>query len=293
MMPNVRRLDLSRVPLHHFTLGDALRATVGKTRVAEALVAFLQAKDAALSVVHITEASVNVSRRNGYSDAREEKNTRSALKAAVELSVNAKTVVVLDALNYIKGSRYELFCKARTESTTYCVVYVDTPLALALERNAGRADGFEPHVIEELAARFEAPAEKNRWDSPLFRVTPESIAARGLPLEPIADAVYLGKAVKAGLATKAAPVVDMSFVQELDDVTGRIADALIAHQRAGGAADGLKAPRTRAATLLVQRHMPASEVRRHRRQFVKISQLRPCAVAAIGDLFVEYLNQQA
>lgn len=55
-------------------------------------------------------------------DGRTEKNTRSALKAAVEKSVNATDIVVLDALNYIKGVRYELFCKARAESTTYCVV---------------------------------------------------------------------------------------------------------------------------------------------------------------------------
>lgn len=137
------------------------------------------------------------------------------------------------------------------------------------------------------------PIEKNRWDSPLFRVTPESIAADGLPLEQIADAVLFGKTVKAGLATKAAPAVETSFVQELDEVTGLIADALIAHQREGNAADGLRVPKAHTAALLVQRNMPASEVRRHRRQFVKISQLRPCAVAAIGDLFVEYLNQQA
>lgn len=63
--------------------------------------------------------------------------------------MNAKTVVVLDALNYIKGSRYELFCKAKAESTTYCVVFVDTPLALALERNASRDssdDAFDPQL---------------------------------------------------------------------------------------------------------------------------------------------------
>lgn len=55
-------------------------------------------------------------------DAREEKTSRSALRAATEKAVNAKTIVVLDALNYIKGVRYELFCKAKAENTTYCVV---------------------------------------------------------------------------------------------------------------------------------------------------------------------------
>jgi protein KTI12 len=55
-------------------------------------------------------------------DSRAEKNVRAALKAAVEKKVNTKTIVLLDALNYTKGERYELFCKAKAESTTYCVV---------------------------------------------------------------------------------------------------------------------------------------------------------------------------
>lgn len=60
-------------------------------------------------------------------DGRGEKTTRSALKAAVEQALDCETVVVLDALNYIKGVRYELYCKARAESTTYCVVRLERP----------------------------------------------------------------------------------------------------------------------------------------------------------------------
>lgn len=137
------------------------------------------------------------------------------------------------------------------------------------------------------------PIEKNRWDRPLFHLTPASVEAHGLPLAAIADAVVSGKAVKAGLATQAAPVVDSSFVQELDSVTGRIADALVAYQRENGVADRFQPPSTHSVSLVLQRPMPTAEVRRHRRQFVKITQLRPCAVTAIGDFFVEYLNQQA
>lgn len=140
--------------------------------------------------------------------------------------------------------------------------------------------------------RFETPVETNRWDNPLFHLTPERIAADGLPLQAIADALRFGKTVKAGLATKAAPVAATSFVQQLDTVTGTIADAVIAHQRDGHVADALAVPHTQTLVRVV-RAMPAAEVRRHRRQFVKIATLRPCAVTAIGDLFVEYINQQA
>ncbi|DAZ95758.1 TPA: hypothetical protein N0F65_006406 [Lagenidium giganteum] len=267
----------------------------GKSTVAEALVEHLRTH-VQEDVVYITEAAVNVDKVQGYKgksvDGRVEKSTRSALRAAVEKAVNAKTIVVLDALNYIKGIRYELFCKAKTESTTYCLVYVDTPVELALERNAARSEQFDPELVKDLAARFEIPNQKNRWDSPLFHLTPESIAADGIPLDAITEAIRFGKAMKAGLATKAAVVAETSFVQELDQVTNAIVEELIARQRDGDVADGLKVPHA-TVPLHISRNMPTTEARRHRRQFIKIAQLRPSAVSAIGNLFVEYLNQQA
>ncbi|GMF18301.1 unnamed protein product [Phytophthora lilii] len=256
----------------------------GKTTAATALASHLQRQSPEDPVVVISTATVNVDKTRGYADSRAEKNTRSALKAAVEKAVNTKTIVVLDALNYTKGERYELFCKAKAESTTYCV------------RNEAREEGLDPKLLEELAARFEVPVEKNRWDSPLFRLTPDDFAAdgTGVPLDAITDAVRFGKTVKAGPATKAAPAAETSFLQALDEVTSAIVDALLAHQRDAGVADGLRVPpHTVNNELRLTRPLSTAEARRHRRQYIKITRIRPCAVAAIGDLFVEYLNQQA
>ncbi|RLN26688.1 hypothetical protein BBJ28_00013173 [Nothophytophthora sp. Chile5] len=268
----------------------------GKTVVATALATRLQQQFPEEQVVYITPATVNVDTRQGYADSRAEKMTRSALKAAVEQTLNSKTIVLLDALNYTKGERYELFCKAKAESTTHCVIYVDTPLELALQRNAAREELFNPQLLEELAARFEVPSAKNRWDRPLFRLTPNDFAAdgSGAPLDAIVDAIRFGKSMKAGLATQAAPVAESSFLQALDEVTSSIVETLLAHQRDVGVADGLRlAPHAAKSELQLTRVLTMAEARRHRRQFVKISRLRPCAVAAIGDLFVDYLNQQA
>ena len=55
-------------------------------------------------------------------DAAAEKETRGALRAAVDHALDGHTVVVLDSLNYIKGLRYQLYCTARTEPTQHCVV---------------------------------------------------------------------------------------------------------------------------------------------------------------------------
>lgn len=56
---------------------------------------------------------------------------------------------------------------------------MDTPVEVALQRNAAREERIDSKLLEELAARFEAPVEKNRWDSPLFRLTPEDFSADG------------------------------------------------------------------------------------------------------------------
>ncbi|KAL3666980.1 hypothetical protein V7S43_007925 [Phytophthora oleae] len=267
----------------------------GKTTVASVLVSHLQRQLPNEEVVCISPAMVNVDKTQGYADSRAEKNTRSALKAAVEKVLNPKTIVVLNALNYTKGERYELFCKAKAESTTYCVIYVDTPVEVALQRNAEREETFDLKLLEELAARFEVPLEKNRWDSPLFRLSPSDFAVdgTGIPVDAISDAIRFGKTVKAGLATKTAPVAETSFLQALDEVTSVIVDALLTHQRDAGVADGLRVPpHTVEGELRLYRPLSTAEARRHRRQYIKITRLRPCAVAGIGDLFVEYLNQQ-
>ncbi|KAF4037525.1 Chromatin associated protein KTI12 [Phytophthora infestans] len=268
----------------------------GKTTVCTALVDHLQRHLPDQEVVCISPVTVNVDKTRGYADSRAEKNTRSALKAAVEKVVNTKTIVVLDALNYTKGERYELFCKAKAESTTYCVVYVDTPVEVALQRNAARAEAFDPKLLQELAARFEVPVAKNRWDSPLFRLTPDDFTAdgTGIPLDAITDAIQFGKTVKAGLATKAAPAAETSFLQALDEVTNAIVEVLLTHQRDAGVANGLRVPPyTVQNELLLSRPLSVAEARRHRRQYIKITRIKPCTVANIGDLFVEYLNQQA
>ncbi|ETM45616.1 hypothetical protein L914_09384 [Phytophthora nicotianae] len=268
----------------------------GKTTVATALVGHLKRQLPDQDVLCISPATVNVDKTKGYADSRAEKNTRSALKAAVEKVVNTKTIVVLDALNYTKGERYELFCKAKAESTTYCVVYVDTPMEIALQRNAASEENLDPKLLQELAARFEVPMDKNRWDSPLFRLTPDDFAVdgAGIPLDAITDAIRFGKTVKAGLATKAAPAAETSFLQALDEVTNAVVEALLTNQRDAGVADGLRVPpHTVKNELRLTRPLSTAEARRHRRQYIKITRLRPCAVADIGDLFVEYLNQQA
>ena len=65
--------------------------------------------------------------------------SRAALKAAVERQLNADTTVIADAMNYIKGFRYELHCLTRSAATTQVCLWVDAPPEVAGEWNTARA----------------------------------------------------------------------------------------------------------------------------------------------------------
>jgi protein KTI12 len=96
-------------------------------------------------------------------------------------------IVIADGLNYIKGFRYELYCLARTASASYCCVWVgadaavrtggqETGISKCLLLNShrrkefGKEHGYEEKDLRDLYVRFEAPDDRNRWDSPLVRV---------------------------------------------------------------------------------------------------------------------------
>jgi protein KTI12 len=96
--------------------------------------------------------------------------------------------LIVDALNYIKGYRYQMWCFAKEMETPMCVVHVGTPIEQCKLVNARRLKGgkeetggvewagedneeaYEPEVFENLIYRYEEPNGMNRWDSPLFTV---------------------------------------------------------------------------------------------------------------------------
>ncbi|CCI42257.1 unnamed protein product [Albugo candida] len=263
----------------------------GKTVVAKALVEWI-ASSSTLKTRYITESTVGRTRSIAYQDANEEKITRSALRAAAETALNHETIVILDAINDIKGVRYELFCKAKAENTTYCLLYVDVSLDTALNRNALRQDRFEADIIRAIAQRFEVPNEQHRWDRPLFHIALKDGNVLDLvPFKSIVNAIHNGKRVKAGSATKAPPRASMSFVSELDRITLEIVDLILASQQDGQVGGEIILPNV-GKSLSLNQIIPAVELRRHRRQFLSIQKAHPCTTSEIATRFVDFLRQQ-
>ena len=128
----------------------------GKTRISLQIKQYFEAQS--LTVVLINEESLGVDKVSAYSSNFEEKNLRAALKSAVERSLNATDIVILDSMNYIKGYRYELFCITRQTKTTQCVIYLDIPKEIAISRN----DIYTEELFNDLSNRMEIPNQKNK-----------------------------------------------------------------------------------------------------------------------------------
>ncbi len=86
-------------------------------RIAEAT----DAPTARLKVHIVNSESLDLS-HDVYHSAKSEKNARAAEYSAVKRLLSRDAIVILDALNYIKGFRYQLFCEAKALQTTSCVV---------------------------------------------------------------------------------------------------------------------------------------------------------------------------
>lgn len=69
------------------------------------------------------DCSLNFASFSSMVDSSLEKIIRSDIKTRIEHELDQKTVVIVNATNYIKGYRYELYCIAKCQSTTHCVVW--------------------------------------------------------------------------------------------------------------------------------------------------------------------------
>lgn len=55
-------------------------------------------------------------------ESRSEKPARGALLTATQRQMGVDTILIVDALNYIKGFRYQMYCAAREHKLRVCTV---------------------------------------------------------------------------------------------------------------------------------------------------------------------------
>ncbi|GAN03198.1 protein KTI12 homolog [Mucor ambiguus] len=265
----------------------------GKTQrvneIKEYLAKRLKQENRSLRIQVINDESLHVT-KDAYNDAREEKKARGALLSAVERTLSKDDIVIADALNYIKGFRYQLYCIARAIGTPHCVVQAGVPVDIAKEWNQKRgSEGYDEKVFDELVSRYEEPEERNRWDSPLFTLIHDD---KEIPGDKIWDAVILRKALPPNKSTVSKPVSSTNYVYELDKATLEIINAFVERQKEFGPGGmPMIVPRSETKVINPPRTVTLSELRRHRKQFVTYNKMNTTLdVDRLGDVFVNYLN---
>jgi len=168
----------------------------------------------------------------------------------------------------------------------FCAVTKDK----SWEFNENRSDSeltYSREVFDALWLRFEEPISTNRWDAPLFTVTPEE----QLAMEDINRALYENKPIRPNQSTQNPPTQSTNFLFELDRITNEIVAEVVSARKIGVLGPVKIANVTE--TVNVSSDINASQLNRTRRQFLNYSKQH---LDTAGDLtkapgmFVQYLN---
>lgn len=225
-----------------------------------------------LKVVVLSDDTLNVD-RSSYNDSRSEKPARSVLFTAVQRQMGRDTILIIDALNYIKGFRYQLYCAAREFKLRVCTIYVVATPELCRLWNQERSDGhgYAPETFDNLIARYEEPSSMVRWDSPLFTV-PWSESE--IPVELMWRAITEGDVKPPNAGTQAVQKAPSDALHTLEHVSTSLVNAIMAEQVARGVPGGrvtLSLTETLKPRLtLPARSLTLSELQRMKRQFVTV-----------------------
>ncbi|KAG1769316.1 chromatin associated protein KTI12 [Suillus placidus] len=241
--------------------------------------------------------------RASYDDSLQEKTARATLFTAITRHIARDTILIVDGMNYIKGFRYQLYCKAREAGVRVATVYVIATPDQCRKWNDERADGKRykpqtsvtfpspfPHPIpnletpdslDALIQRFEEPSSMVRWDAPLFTIPWDDPTP---PLERISDAVTTGIVKPPNVGTQITPKAPTDALRTLEHTTNALVSALMAAQAAGPlggpivlTVDALEpcsntsvneSPVLRIRLTLPHRALTLSELQRLKRQFV-------------------------
>ncbi|KAJ7072414.1 chromatin associated protein KTI12 [Mycena amicta] len=224
-----------------------------------------------VSVVVVSDETLSIA-PSVYDDSRTEKPARAALFTAIQRLLSPNTVLVVDAPNYIKGFRYQLYCAAREMKLRVCTVYVVATPDLCRKWNASRADGrvYATATLENLLVRFEEPSSMVRWDSPLFTVPWNE----EMPIADIAHSILSGSVKPPNSGTISAAKAPSDALHVLEQIsTATVAAIMSAQAEMQGSGGVATLPVT--SDLQIQISLPArnltlSELQRLKRQFVTV-----------------------
>ncbi|SCV71687.1 BQ2448_3275 [Microbotryum intermedium] len=271
---------------------------------------------AKLQVVVINDESLHIS-KGAYDDSRAEKPARATLFSAAVRVMRSDTIAIIDAMNYIKGSRYQMYCAAREAGIRTCTIFVATPPNRCQEWNKSREQSsrYSEATLENLISRFEEPQSAARWDSPLITIPhfdpplypatitdPSSVADESSHLgsaegERIWEAITSGDIKPANVATIVVQTSSTSYLTLLENTTTTLIQTLLSQQSLSPLSGPTwlvlpTSPKPITVEITIHRSVSMPQLQRLKRQFSKLNQQAgtELPVEKIAQLFADYLQ---
>jgi selenocysteine-specific elongation factor len=91
---------------------------------------------------------------------------------AIATGLEQGFLVISDDLNYYKSMRSDLRHIAKRADSDYDIVFVDTPVEVAIKWNQERGSPIPSSLIEEINQKLDPPKGDYKWDTPLVVVDP-------------------------------------------------------------------------------------------------------------------------
>ncbi|KAK9461060.1 chromatin associated protein KTI12 [Lipomyces oligophaga] len=264
----------------------------GKSTRAQEITAEFRKRAPEKKVYLVSDESVEIS-KSTYKDSKNEKLARANLMSAIKRNLNKDNIVIVDGLNYIKGYRYQIFCEAKSEQTTYAVVHVGTPPEVCRDWNSQRLEGpgrWDNELMDALIFRYEEPNGMNRWDSPLYFLSYSDELSVIMP--GLFDSIMHGKPKPPNFATLLKPAAGSDYIYELDRNTQEVVKLIMERQKETGCG-GLEIPvgqRSEKIKTPVE-VLSTAQLQRLRRTFVSLNKVRQIDHDRIKASFIEYLNR--
>ena len=227
-----------------------------------------------------------------------EKNTFGTVRSHVERYLSKTCIVVCDYMNFIKSFRYELYTRAKSLETTYCVINIQCSLQQCLQYNQNN-NYYTDTILTDLYNRMELPNENKRWDKPLYTIhnhnnidIQHDTAITNTINDITQYIIYGDSTLRSGLSTQLQQLADPNYVTMGNNATNTVIQEFIQKQNSGSVMIGdMLTIDNSTIQLHYTRKISIHELRRLQRTYHKMLALRPHTTQQqITASFVEYIN---
>jgi len=143
---------------------------------------------------------------------------RGATYHTVQEALKSGLTVISDDINYYRSIRRQLKRISDLAKADYAIIYVNTPLEVALKWNKKRGEPIPNSLIEEIYYKLDKPGEKYRWDTPFLVLDPSKDELEELT-KLVASKIHEKIGAKKGLIPKKELQKPSSYRANLDRET--------------------------------------------------------------------------